>query len=77
MTLAWCSSSARPLSTLRKGATCLTSHRYSAVGRPSICPSMVRSKRMAPIMRSEVKDLEVMTRVRMAWTSSNISASLE
>ena len=77
MILARWASSARPLSTLRKGTTPLTPHRYSAVGRPSIRPSMVRSKRMAPRIRSEVKALEVMTRVRMAWTRSNISASSE
>lgn len=29
------------------------------------------------MMRSEVKAFEVMTRVRMAWTRSNISASFE
>ena len=77
MTWAPSTSSASPLSTLRKGTTCLRVHRYSAVPTPSIWRSIVISNRIAPRMRSPVKAGLVMMRERIWWIRSYISASPE
>ena len=70
-------SSARPLSTFRKGTTCLTLHRYSAVPLPSISRSMVISNRIAPSTRSPLNAELVMMRLRISWIRSNIASSPE
>ena len=71
------SSSASPLSTLRNGTTFFFSHRYWALGMPSISRSMVFSNRMAPMIRSPLKLGLVTIRVRISCTTENISSSLE
>ena len=68
-------SAARPLSTFRNGTTFFSSHRYRAVGTPSTSRSMVCSNKIAARMREPSNAGLVSTRVRMAWTRSNISAS--
>ena len=69
-------SAARPLSTFRIGTTFLVSHRYWAVGTPSTSRSMVCSNKMAASTRLPPNAGLVSTRVRMAWTRSNISVSV-
>jgi hypothetical protein len=59
------SGSARPLSTFRNGTTPRFSHRYRAVGTPSISRSMVCSNRIAPITLSPVKAGDLMIRLRI------------
>ncbi len=66
---------ASPLSTFRNGTTFFSSHRYWAVGTPLTSRSMVCSNRMAARTREPSKAGLVSTRVRIAWTRSNISAS--
>ena len=68
-------SAASPLSTLRNGTTFLTDHRYLAVGTPSTVLSMVCSNRIAASTRVPSNAGLVSTRVRIAWTRSNISSS--
>ena len=46
-------------------------------GRPSISRSIVSSKRMAARIRSPLNAGLVMMRVRISWTTRNISSSLE
>ena len=66
---------ASPLSTFRNGTTFFSSHRNRAVGMPLTCRSMVCSNKIAARMREPSNAGLVRTRVRMAWTRSNISAS--
>ena len=77
--MSWTSScsAASPRSTLRNGTTFLVSHRYWAVGTPSIVRSMVCRNRIAARIRVPSNSALVMTRVRMAWTRSNIWSSVE
>ena len=69
-------SSARPLSTFRKGTTCFVFHRYCAASWPSNWRSIVISNRMAPSTRLPPNDGLVTMRLRMACTRSYICASL-
>ena len=68
-------SAASPLLTFRTGTTFFSSHRYRAVGTPLTSRSMVCSNRIAARMRDPSKAGLVSTRVRIAWTRSNISVS--
>ena len=77
MTWAPSASSARPLSTFRKGTTFFSCHRYSAAPMPMIWRSIVISNRIEPRIRSPVNTGLVMIRVRISWIRSYISASLE
>ena len=70
-----CCSSASPLSTFRNGTTFFSCHRYCAVGTPLTSRSMVCSNKMAARMRVPSNAGLVTTRVRIACTRSNISAS--
>src|SRR5580700_9292479 len=69
-------SGASPRSTFRNGTTFFSSHRYRAVGTPLISRSMVCSNRIAARIRVPSNAGLVITRVRMAWTRSNISSSV-
>ena len=69
-------SAASPWSTLRNGTTFLVSQRYRAVGTPSMVRSMVCSNKIAARIRVPSNAGLVSTRVRMAWTRSNISSSV-
>ena len=68
-------SGASPLSTFRNGTTFFSSHRYRAVGTPLTSRSMVCSNKIAARLREPSNAGLVSTRVRMASTRSNISAS--
>ena len=69
-------SAASPRSTLRNGTTFLVSQRYCAVGTPSMVRSMVCRNRIAARIREPSNAGFVMTRVRIAWTRSNIWSSV-
>ncbi len=62
---------------IRKGTTLRFVQRYSAVGIPSIAPSMVRSNRIAPITFSPLKAGDLMIRARMSWIRPYISSSVD
>jgi hypothetical protein len=64
------------LSTLRKGTT-PRSHKSSGTDLPSAWPSIVFSKRIAPITFWPLKQGEVIMRLRMSWISANICSSFE
>ena len=68
-------SGASPWSTFRNGTTFFSSHRYRAAGTPLTSRSMVCSNKIAARTREPSNAGLVSTRVRMAWTRSNISAS--
>ncbi len=67
-------SSSSPLSTFRNGTT-PRSHKATGTGLPPASPSIVRSKRIAPITFSPLKQGEVMMRLRISWIRPNISSS--
>src|SRR5215472_16200524 len=67
-------SAASPLSTLRNGTICFSTHRYRAAGTPRMSRSMVCSNKIVATMREPSNAGSVITRVRIAWTRSNISS---